>query len=117
MNESFAEMAIIEFGEDQAYIEVSPRECRSSSGEYSDNVKDNKKNKIPHIDASQMGELARIGGFILGELKQLQADEIEMSFGIKVIGEGAFFCFAKASAEAQFDVKLTWKNHDDKNSE
>lgn len=113
MNEFLTEMAIIDFGEDQAFIEISPREQNKSADNYSDNRKNGSShNDRPHIDASQMEKLARVGGFILGELKQFQADETEVSFGIKVSGEGAFFCFAKASAEAQFNVKLTWKKHE-----
>lgn len=113
MNKSSTEMAIINFGNDQAYIEISPREQGGYNSGYSNNKKsEHSSDDMPQIDATQMQKLARVGGFILGELKQFQADETEVSFGIKASGEGAFFCFAKASAEAQFNVKLTWKKRE-----
>ncbi len=36
-------------------------------------------------------------------------DEVEMSFGIKATGEVGNFAVAKAGAEANYSVKLTWK--------
>jgi hypothetical protein len=36
-------------------------------------------------------------------------DEVEMEFGLKATGEVGNFAVAKASAEASYTVKLTWK--------
>lgn len=49
--------------------------------------------------------------FLLGALKGLGPQEVEMSFGIKVGAEGgvSFFGLAKASGEANYTVTLKWK--------
>ena len=47
--------------------------------------------------------------YIINQLKGLSPDETELSFGIKVGGEGRLLCFAEVSTEAQFNVKMTWK--------
>ncbi len=36
-------------------------------------------------------------------------DEIEVTFGLKAAGELGNFAIAKASAEANYEVKMTWK--------
>jgi hypothetical protein len=36
-------------------------------------------------------------------------DEVEVTFGLKAMGEVGNFAVAKASAEANYAVKLTWK--------
>jgi len=36
-------------------------------------------------------------------------DEVEMAFGLKATGELGNFAIAKAGAEANYTVKLTWK--------
>ena len=36
-------------------------------------------------------------------------DEVEMTFGLKATGEAGNFAVAKAGAEANYTVKLTWK--------
>lgn len=111
MNETFVEMAVINDGEEKAYIEISKN---SKTSNYHDNAKWRADdNGVIQFDASQMNQLVKVGKAILGELKQFEADEAEVSFGIKAGGEGSVFCFAKASAEAQFNVKLTWKKQSD----
>jgi hypothetical protein len=45
-------------------------------------------------------------------------NEVEMSFGLKATGEVGNFAVAKAGAEANYTVKLTWKrNEEDKGTE
>lgn len=95
------EMAVINFGDEKAYIEVEENAHFQNNGGRG-------KDGDLQIDASQMNQLVKVGRVILGELKQFEADEAEVSFGIKVGGEGSFF-FAKANTEAQFSVKLVWK--------
>lgn len=41
-----------------------------------------------------------------------QPDEIEVTFGLKATGEVGNFAVAKAGAEANYSVKLTWKRKD-----
>lgn len=48
--------------------------------------------------------------YIVNKLKDLSPDEAELSFGIKVGGEGKLLCFAEVSTEAQFNVKMKWKS-------
>jgi len=36
-------------------------------------------------------------------------DEVEVTFGLKAAGEFGNFAIAKASAEANYSVKMTWK--------
>lgn len=43
------------------------------------------------------------------ELAALETDEVEVSFGIKVVTEGGFFVIAKAGAEVNYTVTLKWK--------
>ena len=40
-------------------------------------------------------------------------DEVEMSFGIKASGEIGSFVVAKATAEANYSIKLVWKRQKD----
>jgi hypothetical protein len=50
--------------------------------------------------------------YILKNLEDISPDKVEISFGIKVGAEAGspFFCLAKASGEANYSVKITWKN-------
>jgi len=45
---------------------------------------------------------------VLGKLKEVAPDEIEVSFGIKVTG-GMDWLIARAASEANFEIKLTWR--------
>jgi hypothetical protein len=38
----------------------------------------------------------------------IQADDIEVTFGIKTVGEVGFFAVCKAGAEVNYEVKLHW---------
>jgi NAD/NADP transhydrogenase beta subunit len=42
------------------------------------------------------------------ELSELEADGVEVTFGIKTVGEAGLFAVCKASAEVNYEVKLTW---------
>lgn len=39
-------------------------------------------------------------------------DEVEVTFGLKALGELGNFAIAKANAEANYTVRLTWKLHE-----
>ncbi len=56
--------------------------------------------------------LRQNAGVILASLQDLAPEEIEVSFGVKVGAEAGtpFFGLAKASGEASYEVKLTWKS-------
>lgn len=41
-------------------------------------------------------------------LSGLQADEVEVAFGIKVVGEAGLFVVAKTGAEVNYEVTLRW---------
>jgi hypothetical protein len=42
------------------------------------------------------------------ELAALETDEVEVSFGLKVVSEGGLFAIARASAEVNYTVTLKW---------
>ncbi|MEW5870666.1 MAG: CU044_2847 family protein [Chloroflexota bacterium] len=44
------------------------------------------------------------------KLDELRADEVEVSFGLKTIGEVGNFAVGKAGVEANYTVALKWKN-------
>ena len=41
-------------------------------------------------------------------LSELEADNVEVTFGIKTVGEVGLFAVCKAGAEVNYEVKLTW---------
>lgn len=66
--------------------------------------------RLSDIDLKeQFGKLMENASYIINQLKNLSPDETELSFGVKVGGEGKLLCFAEVSTEAQFNVKMTWK--------
>jgi len=44
------------------------------------------------------------------QLRDLNADEIIVTFGLKAIGEASVFSIAKAGIEANYTVTLKWSN-------
>jgi hypothetical protein len=52
---------------------------------------------------------------IIGKVRGLAdpPDELEVTFGLKAAGELGNFAVAKASAEANYTVKMTWKRAED----
>jgi hypothetical protein len=53
---------------------------------------------------------------IVGKVRGLvdPPDELEVTFGLKAAGELGNFAVAKASAEANYTVKMMWKREEDK---
>lgn len=84
--------------------------------EVSDEVKEGWNNNSPINQqdkcdvAKQLEPMMKITSYMINKIKDLSPSETEMDFGIKISGAGGVFCFAKASAEAQFNVKMIWKN-------
>jgi Trypsin-co-occurring domain 1 len=48
------------------------------------------------------------------ELTELQADDIEVTFGIKTVGELGLFAVCKAGGEINYEVKVRWSNSEKK---
>lgn len=48
------------------------------------------------------------------ELEGLETDGVEVTFGIKTVGETGLFAVCKASAEVNYQVRLTWSRHEEK---
>ena len=44
------------------------------------------------------------------QLHDLKADEVEVTFGLKAIGEAGNFAVGKVGAEANYEVTLKWVN-------
>jgi len=53
----------------------------------------------------------RVAGAFIKKVRSLgdPPDEVEVTFGLKATGEFGTFAVAKAGAEANYTVKLTWK--------
>ena len=45
-----------------------------------------------------------------GQLEEMQADEVEVTFGLKATGELGNFAIGQVGAEANYTVKLKWNN-------
>lgn len=57
----------------------------------------------------QLDSLIASAHHIVKRLEKLSPTEAELSFGIKVGGQGKLLCFAAVNTEAQFNVKMTWR--------
>jgi len=44
------------------------------------------------------------------QLEEMQADEVEVTFGLKAAGEAGNFAIGKVGVEANYTVKLKWSN-------
>jgi hypothetical protein len=91
---------------EETYIEVD-----DYSGEQVDGVRS--MGEVSIDLPSRLDPLLKSGNYIVERLKALSPDKVELTFGIKASGEGKVLCFAKAGAEAQFSVKLSWDNTKD----
>lgn len=49
-------------------------------------------------------------------LADVQADDIEVTFGIKAVGEAGIFAICKAGAEVNYEVKLCWTKQQENHS-
>ncbi|RLC72171.1 MAG: hypothetical protein DRJ03_06400 [Chloroflexi bacterium] len=58
-----------------------------------------------------MGVVRENAQTIINKVKGLSdpPDEVEVTFGIKAVGEMGNFAVAKASAEANYTIKMKWK--------
>jgi hypothetical protein len=46
------------------------------------------------------------------QLNDLVADEVEVTFGIKAVGEAGIFAVGKVGGEANYEVTLKWSNRE-----
>lgn len=75
-----------------------------------------------HIVAAQKTFTQALAGVraaaqdILESISELAADEIEVTFGIKMIGELSLFAVGKVGADANYEVKMTWKDSRDRHT-
>ena len=99
------EILALTYGEIKTYVEVENTQDEETYRNNSPKVQMQEIAINEHIEP-----MIKIGEYMIEQLKKLSPDETELSFGITVSGEGKIMCFAKAAAEAQFNVKMTWKN-------
>lgn len=48
------------------------------------------------------------------QLDSVEADEVEVTFGIKAVGEAGNFAVGKVGAEANYEVTLKWSAKEDR---
>lgn len=53
---------------------------------------------------------------LLTKVKEFQADEIELTFGLLASGELGNFAVGKVGVEANYEVSLRWKNSEKKST-
>ena len=46
------------------------------------------------------------------QLSELRADEVEVTFGLKAVGEAGVFGISKVGAEASYQVRLKWRGEE-----
>ena len=88
-------------------VETKIEVCEGESDSWDNNGPGGESGSIDLKE--QFDKLMANAQYIINQLKTLSPDETELSFGVKVGGEGKLLCFAEVSTEAQFNVKMTWK--------
>lgn len=58
----------------------------------------------------QLYPLLETARYMMQQMRQMGPQEVELSFGIKVNGERNFLAIARNGAEAQFNIKMAWKD-------
>ncbi len=59
-----------------------------------------------------LGSIKQSVATLRKELSELQADEVEVTFGMKTVGEVGLFAICKAGGEMNYEVKLHWAKKD-----
>lgn len=75
--------------------------------------RDKDGNVIKKTDTTFHNALAgvrRSAHYLREQLNELKADSVEVTFGLKAIGEAGVFGISKVGMEANYTVKLTWNN-------
>ncbi|MER7281923.1 CU044_2847 family protein [Dactylosporangium sp. NPDC000244] len=86
-------------------IEVSPRDLDEAVSLVS--VQDAVM-MLPYTLAGSMDSVMPALNYVVRRLKEHRPDELELQLGLKV-GGGCGLIVAKGTAEATFNVKMTWK--------
>lgn len=73
------------------------------------------RDDVPKVQAKKQFEEALQGikpwaKALRQQLDDLMADEVEVTFGIKTVGEVGVFAVGKLGAEANYEVTLKWSN-------
>lgn len=61
-----------------------------------------------------MEPFRKAAAWMLEELKDLRADEVELKFGLLTTGELGNFAIGKVGVEANYEVTLKWKKAEEK---
>ena len=75
--------------------------------------RDKDGNVIKKTDATFQNALAGVkksASHLREQLNELKADEVEVTFGLKAIGEAGIFGISKMGMEANYTVRLKWDN-------
>lgn len=75
--------------------------------------RDKDGNVIKKTDTTFHDALAgvkRSASVLRAQLNELKADEVEVTFGLKAVGEAGVFGISKVGLEANYTVKLKWNN-------
>lgn len=63
-----------------------------------------------------MAPFRSAAAWMLAELKDLRADEVELKFGLVTTGEVGNFAIGKVGVEANYEVTLKWKKAEEEKS-
>ena len=87
-----------------------PQEGIVKAGRVGDKVQDTVEEVQTKFEDA-MSAVRQNAQMIIDKVKGLSdsPDEVEVTFGLKATGEFGNFAVAKASAEANYTVKMTWK--------
>ena len=82
----------------------------AKAGRVGDMVKDTVKDVQTKFEDA-MDAVRHNAQVIIGKVKELsdRPDEVEVTFGLKATGELGNFAVAKAGAEANYTIKMTWR--------
>nr|MBN1229579.1 hypothetical protein [Anaerolineae bacterium] len=68
---------------------------------------------VEHLRFSQaLSSVKQSAKELMVQLRELQADEIEVEFGLSTTGKAGNFAIGSVSLEANYIVKLKWSNKD-----
>jgi hypothetical protein len=90
----------------EGYEPLAPTKAAAPIGE--ENVFQSKKRFSEAMDAVKQAGLS-----VLEKLHDLQADEVELKFGLVTTGELGNFAVGKVGIEANYEVTLKWQKKPD----
>ena len=89
---------------------VAPQEGVVKAGRIAEKVQDTVEDVQTRFEEA-MNAVRQNAQVIISKVKTLQdrPDEVEVTFGLKATGEFGSFAVARAGAEANYTIKMTWK--------